>query len=101
MNEQSDKQYKVLRVFVASPNDLNEERIKFREVIEEVNRIKSHPMGVHLEPLGWEDTLPGKGRPQALINHDIEQCDLFVLMLWKRWGRPSGQYSSGTEEEFE
>lgn len=51
--------------------------------------------------MGWEDTLPGMGRPQALINKDVELCDLFVLLLWKRWGSPSGTHTSGTEEEFE
>ncbi|MDE3088338.1 MAG: TIR domain-containing protein [Chloroflexota bacterium] len=101
MSEKADKQYKVLRVFIASPSDLNEERASFRAIIDEVNRIKAHSMGVHLEPIGWEDTLPGKGRPQHLINQDVEQCDLFVLLLWKRWGTPSGNFSSGTEEEFE
>ncbi len=94
-------QHKLLRVFIASPGDLIDERFKFRQAIEEVNRIKAKPMGVHLEPLGWEDTLPGKGRPQSIINKEIEACDLFVLLLWKRWGTASGVYSSGTEEEFE
>ena len=48
-----------------------------------------------------ENALPGKGRPQELINEDVNSCDLFVLLLWRRWGTPSGKYSSGTEEEFE
>jgi uncharacterized protein DUF4062 len=86
-----ESQRKVLYVFVPSPGDLREEREKFREVIDEVNRIKATS----------EDTLPGKGRPQSLINQDIEWCDLFALLLWKRWGSPSGTFSSGTEEEFE
>ena len=61
-------------------------------------------MGFDLKPLGWEDALPGKGRPQEVINKDVEQCDLFVMLLWNRWGTPPGgssAYTSGTEEEFE
>ena len=92
---------KLIRVFVASPGDLGEERIAFRRVIDEVNKIKANSLGYSIEPLGWEDTLPGRGRPQALINEDVHRCHLFVLLLWKRWGTFSGQYSSGTEEEFE
>jgi len=91
----------LLNVFIASPGDLNQERERFRNVLGEVNTLKAHSLGLHLEPLGWEDTVPGKGRPQALINADIERADLFVLALWTRWGTPSGAYSSGTEEEFE
>jgi hypothetical protein len=50
--------------------------------------------------LGWEAMLPGVGRPQARINADVDKCDLFVGVVHKRWGSPSGEYSSGFEEEF-
>ena len=101
MQVQSDDFRKVVRVFIASPGDLGEERRLFREIISEVNRLKAHGMGIQLEPLGWEDTLPGVGRPQELINKDIKKCDLMILLLWKRWGTPTGEYSSGFEEEYE
>ncbi|MGH9760822.1 MAG: DUF4062 domain-containing protein, partial [Blastocatellia bacterium] len=99
--ESASQQVSVIRVFIASPRDLADERLKFRDVVEEVNRIKAGTIGIQLIPLGWEDVLPGRGRPQALINEDVKSCDLFVLLLWKRWGTPSGGYTSGTEEEFE
>lgn len=44
--------------------------------------------------------MPGVGRPQALINRDVEACDFFIGVLHKRWGSLSGEYSSGFEEEF-
>jgi tetratricopeptide (TPR) repeat protein len=91
----------IISVFIASPGDLTEERQRFHKAILEINHLKAAQMNLQLEPLGWEDTLPGKGRPQALINREIEGCDLFVLLLWKRWGTPTGTHSSGTEEEFE
>ncbi|MHC2994144.1 MAG: hypothetical protein IBV53_01370 [Candidatus Atribacteria bacterium] len=50
--------------------------------------------------MGWEDTLPGYSRPQALINRDVDSCDLFLGVLWRRWGQDTGKYSSGFEEEF-
>ncbi|MFB3896035.1 MAG: tetratricopeptide repeat protein [bacterium] len=92
---------KIIKVFIGSPGDLNKERGLFREIIEEVNQIKAHRLGIELEPIGWEDTLPGKGRPQELINQDIEQVDLMVMLLWQRWGSDTGKYSSGFEEEYE
>ena len=36
---------KVLRVFIGSPKDVQEERKIFREVVEEVNKIKAHTLG--------------------------------------------------------
>ncbi|MGB7001520.1 MAG: DUF4062 domain-containing protein [Halobacteriota archaeon] len=93
---------KVIKIFIGSPGDLVKERERFYEIVKEVNNLKAYPMGVQLEPVGWEETLPGRGRPQELINEDvIKRSDLIVLLLWKRWGTPTGKYSSGFEEEYE
>ena len=93
-------QMKVLRVFLASPSDLEAERKEMKKL---VDRINSTIQGTNLivELLGWEDRLPGYGRPQAQINEDVDVCDLFVGVLWRRWGSPTGEYKSGFEEEFE
>lgn len=91
------------RVFIASPGGLQEERQAFREVLEKFNHSDAIPDGYYFEPIGWEDTLGGIGRPQELINRELRTCDFFVLMLHTRWGSRPGnksQYSSGTEEEY-
>ena len=92
---------KILTVFLASPSDLVEERKVARKVVETINRIVSLSIGWQIDLRGWEDTLPNSGRPQSHINKDVESCDLFIGMLWGRWGTSTGQYSSGFEEEFE
>lgn len=94
------KKLDVIKVFIASPGDLAEERDLFPLILGQLNEIKAEGVDVQLKPLGWEDTLPGWGRPQGLINEDVRQCDIFVMLLWKRWGTPSGEFTSGTEEEF-
>ena len=92
----------VLTVFIASPSDLAPERKRAFEVVNEVNEyVKKLDWSIDL--LGWEDTLPGYGRPQALINREVERCDLFIGLLWRRWGTPPARhlkFSSGFEEEF-
>jgi hypothetical protein len=90
----------VLNVFLASPSDRGDERRLAREVIEEINRYIRR-LNWHVELLGWEDTLPGFSRPQELINRDVDSCQLFLGILWRRWGQPTGQYDSGFEEEFD
>src|SRR5712671_5848287 len=87
-------------LFLASPGDLVPERRAARNVIEELNK-SLREMDWHFDVIGWEDTNPGVGRPQELINRDMERCDVFVGLLWKRWGQSTGKYSSGFEEEFE
>lgn len=91
---------KVLNVFLASPGDLEPERRAARQVVDDLNRTVGKEARVLIVLSGWEDTLPGAGRPQGLINRDVENCELFVGLMWKRWGSSSGKFSSGFEEEF-
>jgi len=54
--------------------------------------------------LRWEiDVYPAFGTdPQAIINHQIgEDYDIFVGILWGRFGKPTPRAESGTLEEFE
>ncbi len=94
---------KSIRVFIASPGDLAEERAKFKETLDELNSGFGIGADVEFEPLGWEDTLALTGRRnQSLINHEIDRCEVFILCLHRRWGQeaPDSPYSSYTEEEF-
>lgn len=90
----------VVTIFLASPGDLNEERSIAKNIVERVNHVFSRQTGYYLDLLGWEDTLPGFSRPQELINKEVDSCDLFIGVLWHRWGQSTGKFSSGFEEEF-
>ena len=94
-----------LKVFIASPSGLSDERRTFRDEIKQYNESDAIPRGVFFEPVGWEDTLGRVGRPQSIINEDVRESDYFVLLLWDRWGSPPDTkvdqpFSSGTEEEY-
>ncbi len=93
------------KVFIASPGGLEKERKAFACTLNDYNETDALHRGKLFIPKGWEVTLAGMGRPQALINEAICECDYFVLLLWDRWGSPTGvegqsKYSSGTEEEY-
>ncbi|MGX7952399.1 DUF4062 domain-containing protein [Tsuneonella sp. HG249] len=93
----------VIRVFLASPSDLTDERKAAKRVCDEANLNLANPFGYHVDLVGWEETVTGFGRPQELINKDLDQCDRFFGVLWKRWGTkpgPDSPYESGFEEEF-
>ncbi len=72
-------------------------------VVDELNASIGRPLGWRVELYGWEDTPIGAVRPQSQINEEVNQCDLFVGLLWERWGQPPGEspYNSGFEEEIE
>ncbi len=99
-----EETFRLIRVFLASPGDLQEERRLANDAVDELNKGIAPHLGFRVELKGWEDTLPGIGRPQGIINEELDRCELFIGIMWKKWGTPpstSGPYSSGFEEEFE
>ena len=95
----------IIKVFLASPGDLVDERKAAKRIVDEENQNHAIPEGYQFELVGWEDTVAQHGRAQAVINRDLDQCNYFIGVLWKRWGSPpgpeGGSYSSGFEEEYE
>ena len=95
---------KIIKVFIASPGDLKEERQAAKHVVDQFNKQWADYFSTHVELVGWEDTVSRFGRPQDLINQDLDQCEVFIGVMWKQWGSPpskDGPYTSGFEEEFE
>ncbi|MGH7601736.1 MAG: DUF4062 domain-containing protein, partial [bacterium] len=94
------QQVRLLKVFIASPGDVKLEREKTREEIISL-RLLAQKHGFDLQPVGWEaNATPGVGRPQELINPLVRECDLFIGILWRKFGAPTGEAESGTLEEF-
>ncbi|MDZ7291699.1 MAG: SUMF1/EgtB/PvdO family nonheme iron enzyme [candidate division KSB1 bacterium] len=107
-----DKTYKKLRIFVAAPGDVTKEREAVHAVAAELNRESNvaDQLGVTLKVLDWREVTPNMGRPQQVILDElkVETWDIFIGILWLRFGSPTGgidpqtgrAYDSGTEEEF-
>ena len=94
----------VLRVFIASPADLAEERIAASEAINDWNVQHSATERVVLLPVAWEThSRPAMGgRPQAILNNQIvDGCDILVGMFWARLGSDTGMAPSGSVEEID
>lgn len=91
-------------VFIASPSDLQEERIAIEEVTKELNLTFGMKQNIVIELLKWEThSAPGISQihPQEIINEDIgSEYDIFIGLLWKKFGTPTEKAGSGTEEEF-
>jgi hypothetical protein len=90
----------IIKVFLASPSDLNDERRVVRARAEQFNKLWSDEYGVYFRVVGWEDLPPVSQRPQHRINRDADDCHVFIGMMATRWGTDSGEFSSGFEEEF-
>lgn len=92
-----------IRVFIASPGDVPDERDIASLVVSEVHRIFSGPLGLQLDAVRWEThAVPDVGDDaQAVINRQIGDFDILVGMMWQRFGSPTKRNNSGTGEEFE
>ena len=97
------KTHTILQVFVASPNDVSDERTLLSEVVAEFNNTWGARNGVMLELLKWEThSRPGFGADaQDVINKHIgDDYDIFIGIMWGRFGSQTERAESGTEEEF-
>ena len=89
-----------LKVFVASPSDLEAEREALRKLEASLNvAFASAKLAVRFT--GWEQVSHGYGRPQAKINPLVDECDIFVGLLRRKWGTATGEHESGFLEEHE
>ena len=94
----------IAQIFVASPSDVQGEREILEEVVSEMNRSSAKNAGFRLELLKWETSVhPGFGPDsQAVINEQIgDNYDIFIGIIWGRFGRKTSRAESGTEEEFD
>jgi formylglycine-generating enzyme required for sulfatase activity len=90
-----------IRLFLSSPGDVKPERAKVHAIAEQVNRMLGNSLGIILEVIDWKTHIvPDMGRPQEVINKQVGDYDIFVGILWKRFGTLTGKAESGTEEEF-
>lgn len=92
------------KIFLASPSDVQDERDSIDDVIKELNLTFGKERDIHLELLKWEThSAPAIAinHPQEIINTDLGQdYDLFIGLIWKKFGTPTNEADSGTEEEF-
>lgn len=97
-----NKTLRIIRVFIASPGDTVAARDCVRKAVERVNRLVAKPNDILLEAFGWEDIPTGKAqRTQDLINPYVDTANIFIGILNKRFGEPTGIAESGTEEEYQ
>jgi len=94
-----------LNIFIATPNDVIEERKLLQEVVNTLNFGVASKNKIVLELIKWEThTRPSFGKyPQDVINKQICEYayDIFICIMWNRLGTPTDSSKSGTLEEFE
>jgi len=94
----------VVRVLIASPSDIKEERNIIREAVHSWNSVNAETRQIVLLPVGWdrESSPQMGGTAQEIINRQIaDPADLLIAVFGIRLGTPTSKYPSGTVEEIE
>lgn len=99
------KNVELVKVFLASPGDVTREADLVKETFDSINRTLGEEKGIQFKVINWKtDSFPAYGNDgQALLNEQIAemtQFDLFIGIMWNRFGSPTPRADSGTEEEF-
>ncbi len=101
MQEKTLRQVKIL---IASPSDVQEERDMAVEVINEWNIRNRDIHNLQLDAVLWEShSAPESGdRVQGILNRQIvDQCDFAIAIFWTRIGTDTGVAPGGAVEEVQ
>src|SRR5512143_62066 len=105
-----------VRIFLASPGDVSEERRVTRELLERLGREPFVRRDFTIEVVSWDDPdapvpMLATLTPQQAVARALprpSECDVTVVILWGRMGTPlqerkpdGSQFLSGTDWEFE
>lgn len=91
-------------LLVSCPGDIKEEIECIKSTVEQFNSSFADALGISIRIKHWsKNSYPQSGgKPQALLNEQfIYDCDAAVAIMWTRFGTPTDEYGSGTEEEIE
>jgi methyl-accepting chemotaxis protein len=95
-------QVKAITIFLSSPGDVASERKKIIQEINAWNQRNLRSSGISFQPLTWEDAVSSDigAYSQEVINRQIGNYDVFLGLMWGRFGTKTAVAESGTEEEY-
>ena len=83
------KTYSVYKVFLASSNELADDRKHFDDYIHKINHVLNG-LGYHIEVVQWEfldPAMPDDGRSQDEYNRQLKDCDECIVLFWRKLGK--------------
>lgn len=89
---------------ISCPSDVQEELEIVLNVIDEINMTVGEDNGINIKCLYWKNNArPSSGENgQNIINKQLlSRADGVIALFWTKFGTPTEEYGSGTEEEIE
>jgi hypothetical protein len=94
----------VYDLLISCPGDIKEELVVINDVINGFNQSIGLANNIVINIKHWyTNSFPQSGdSPQSILNKQfIDDCDVVVALFWTRFGTPTDEYMSVTEEENE
>lgn len=91
-------------LLISCPSDVKAEVVLIETAVDEFNELYADPLGITIKTRHWSKSSYAQsgGKPQALLNEQfVNKCDAAVAIFWTKFGSPTDEYGSGTEEEIE
>lgn len=95
---------KLYKLLISCPGDVKDEINIIKDAVEQFNELYSDALGITIQTKYWHKSSYAQsgGKPQELLNQQfVNDCDAAVAIFWTRFGTPTDNYGSGTEEEIE
>lgn len=90
-------------IFIGSPTDVQEEREIIEEIIDEMNDFYEPLNMSKLKLINLKTDVRskiGNFEGQSVIDKQVDGYNVFIGILWKKFGTKTENYDSGTEQEF-
>ena len=91
-------------LLISCPSDVSSSIPGIIAAVEDFNALFGRQHDVVVRPVHWSKNAYSQmgGQVQELLNKQIvDDADMAIGVFWTRFGTPSQQYNSGTEEEIE
>lgn len=97
---------RVVRIFLSTPSDVDVERAQVQHLVRDVNetlQFLDPGRELRIEVVYHEThAFPDVGSPQSVIDRQLPvDYEIYLGIMWKRAGTPTGTAASGTIHEFE
>ncbi len=91
-----------IQVFISCPGDVEVEKKIVEDVCKILNDSVMEYCNFRFYPREWKSIVGHVGeRPQTIINNKIKEYDIYIGILWMRFGSRTGAINEYTGEEFE
>jgi hypothetical protein len=96
------RQGRIYDIFLSSPSDVEKERQIVERVVNKLNReLTKNNLSLNL--MRWESSAfsgIGPGAQEVVDRALYHRYDLYIGILWHRFGSATEKFGSGTEQEF-